>query len=116
MQCYYGTDECGDDLWQCQTCKEWFCKELHWHETQLGYCVECVACEEDRIDQEAAESEPTEYGIEVELELPCNLDYILEAEDDMDADSKAWDNLKEELGEELFCAIQMYVTINVEKL
>ena len=116
MNCYYGTDQCGDEVWQCQTCKEWYCKELHWHETQVGYCVECVACEEKRIDEEAAGEELKEYGIDVELELPIEYDYILEAEDDIDADTKAWDKLREELSDDLFDAIQMYVAIKVEEL
>ena len=63
MNCYYGTDQCGDELWQCETCKEWYCRELHWHETSLGHCVECVACETERIDEEAAEDDLKEYRV-----------------------------------------------------
>ena len=48
MECYYKDDGfCSEDLWQCGTCKEWFCAH-HWHETDKGFCVECVACERTR--------------------------------------------------------------------
>ena len=49
--CYYGEDSCDDDLWQCETCGEWFCSQ-HFHETSKGYCVECVACERERLEEE----------------------------------------------------------------
>lgn len=49
LDCYYELSECSDDLWQCQTCKEWFC-DSHFHDTALGYCVECAACEYERIE------------------------------------------------------------------
>lgn len=46
--CYYDDNEaCGGELWQCKTCGQWFC-ENHWHETDLGRNVECVACERAR--------------------------------------------------------------------
>lgn len=47
---------CGstEDLWQCQTCHEWYCGE-HWHDTTLGYCVECVVCEHAREETEEEE-------------------------------------------------------------
>jgi len=47
-ECYYGEPECTSELWQCETCGEWYCM-LHNHSTSLGQCVECVACEEDRL-------------------------------------------------------------------
>jgi len=42
--CYYDNEICAGELWQCKTCGQWFC-ENHWHETDLGRNVECVACE-----------------------------------------------------------------------
>ena len=59
-QCYYGCQEPEDrpdELWQCGTCHEWYCYD-HWHETDLGYCIECVACE--RIRKEAEEDKMDE--------------------------------------------------------
>jgi hypothetical protein len=47
LTCFYGSPYCSGSLWQCQTCKEWFC-EAHWHDTALGYCIECAACEYER--------------------------------------------------------------------
>jgi len=49
--CYYETSECSDELWQCQTCKEWFC-DVHSHSTDLGECVECCVCELKRLKRE----------------------------------------------------------------
>lgn len=50
MKCYYADPNmCGGELWDCQTCKEWFC-QFHTHMTELGYQVECVACERTRIE------------------------------------------------------------------
>jgi hypothetical protein len=46
--CYYGNpDVCNGDLWQCETCKNFYCQE-HNHETDKGQNVECVACEYQR--------------------------------------------------------------------
>jgi len=46
--CYYNeTSFCHGRLWTCKTCGEKFCAE-HWHETDKGLKVECVACEYDR--------------------------------------------------------------------
>ena len=44
MECYYADNICEGELWQCETCEEWYC-EIHWHETIKGHCVECCACE-----------------------------------------------------------------------
>ena len=46
--CYYDSELCNGKLWRCKTCGEWFC-ETHWHETDLGRNVECVACERKRV-------------------------------------------------------------------
>jgi hypothetical protein len=46
-RCYYGDESCEGDLWQCRTCKEWFCQG-HFHSTSQGDNVECVACERER--------------------------------------------------------------------
>lgn len=53
-KCYYDNDLCEGELWECETCKELYC-ETHFHETDLGCCVECVACEYQR--KQAAEAE-----------------------------------------------------------
>ena len=51
-RCYY--DECNcnyhQGLWQCETCKEYFCYE-HCHSTCLGDNVECGVCEYLRIEE-----------------------------------------------------------------
>jgi len=46
-KCYYDNELCDGELWLCQSCGESFC-HTHWHETDLGYKVECVACEHER--------------------------------------------------------------------
>jgi len=58
MRCYYDNEMCdySDGLWQCQTCHEWFC-HAHWHSTDLGYNVECVACERERLANEQTEDQ-----------------------------------------------------------
>lgn len=48
MGCYYDSNLCEGELWQCKTCGRWFC-EFHWHDTELGYCVECGPCERLRL-------------------------------------------------------------------
>jgi len=52
-KCYYDNEHCNleDGLWQCLTCREWFCCN-HGHSTSKGVDVECVSCE--RIRQEVA--------------------------------------------------------------
>jgi len=52
--CYYGADCCTGELWECETCHEEYC-EFHFHQTEKGHNVECVACE--RVRKEAAEAE-----------------------------------------------------------
>ncbi len=47
--CYFDSDECAGDLWQCQTCGEWFC-QTHFHVTAKGRNVECVAFEANEKD------------------------------------------------------------------
>lgn len=50
-ECYFndGALGCQGDLWQCKTCGEWFC-QTHFHVTDKGRNVECVACEENTPD------------------------------------------------------------------
>ena len=52
-RCYYDNDQCLylGGLWQCKTCKEWFCC-YHGHTTSKGIDVECVACEYIRKGEE----------------------------------------------------------------
>lgn len=50
-RCYYDTERCEKPLWQCKTCKEWYCM-FHFHLTALGNNVECVVCERERKDKE----------------------------------------------------------------
>lgn len=48
--CYYDDPAvCEGELWECETCHENYC-QTHWHETDLGTNVECVACERERTD------------------------------------------------------------------
>lgn len=58
-RCYYDDGKkpcvCEGPLWQCQTCGEWFC-DFHYHETSLGYCVECVSCERAREHKRVRET------------------------------------------------------------
>ena len=50
-RCYYNNEFCQGPLWQCQTCKEWYC-QAHFHWTALGKNVECAACERERVTLE----------------------------------------------------------------
>lgn len=53
--CYYDDPlTCHGELWECETCHQLYCS-AHWHETELGRNVECVACERQR-KEEAAET------------------------------------------------------------
>lgn len=50
-ECYYADPEtCSGPDWRCLTCGETYCEE-HWHRTDLGENVECVACERERLDR-----------------------------------------------------------------
>ena len=40
---------CSGELWQCQTCDEWYC-QYHFHVTAKGKNVECAACEYNAAD------------------------------------------------------------------
>lgn len=51
MKCYYDNSQCAGHLWQCQTCREWFC-QTHSHVTDKGNNVECVACERERNEKD----------------------------------------------------------------
>ncbi len=49
--CYYGDPEvCDGKTWTCMTCGQDFC-EAHGHRTELGFNVECVACEAERMEE-----------------------------------------------------------------
>ncbi len=51
-QCYYQDPSfCKGEIWQCQTCEQDFC-EAHFHNTEKGDNVECVACESERLEEE----------------------------------------------------------------
>lgn len=64
-KCYFNTQSCCGELWQCRTCGEWFC-QYHWHETDKGRNVECVACERERkAPTEELGREPTAAEIEI---------------------------------------------------
>lgn len=51
MNCYFDTEHCEGDLWECKTCGEKFC-QYHSHVTEKGKNVECCACEYNREDFE----------------------------------------------------------------
>jgi hypothetical protein len=53
--CYYGdADVCDGELWECETCHQQYC-ESHYHETDKGRNVECVACERERKETDGEE-------------------------------------------------------------
>lgn len=51
-QCYYDSPVCSytQGVWKCQSCGETFCVMQHFHDNDLGECVECVACESKRLE------------------------------------------------------------------
>ena len=52
-KCYYDNELCEGELWECLTCSESYC-QTHWHDTDKGHNVECVACERQRQTEDAA--------------------------------------------------------------
>lgn len=49
--CYYADPfVCDGESWECLTCHEHYC-QAHYHQTDKGVNVECVACERNRMDQ-----------------------------------------------------------------
>ena len=48
VRCRHDNGVCAGYLWQCQTCREWFC-QAHGHK---GRNVECAACERKRKEEE----------------------------------------------------------------
>lgn len=56
--CYYRSEGCSTDTWECVSCHELYCEE-HGHSTSMGTNIECVACERVRIDdaEEIAEAQ-----------------------------------------------------------
>ena len=80
-KCYFddhGNCDYSDDLWQCQTCKEWFC-HYHWHETDRGRNVECVACEYNR--QTYGDDSQDSLVTCPHTEQPCNQPFIGNCDD-----------------------------------
>ena len=51
-KCYYDNELCEGELWQCQTCEEHYC-QTHFHQTDKGENVECVACERERLEKDS---------------------------------------------------------------
>lgn len=49
-ECYYKSDECSTDTWECVSCNTLYCEE-HGHTSMMGTNVECVSCERVRIDE-----------------------------------------------------------------
>lgn len=54
--CYYDNQLCEGELWECQTCEQHYC-QAHFHQTDKGENVECVACERERLEAEKKEDE-----------------------------------------------------------
>ena len=51
-KCYYSDPKnCHGAIWTCQSCGEDFC-DFHFHETEKGLNVECVVCEQSRLEEE----------------------------------------------------------------
>lgn len=70
--CYYSNEECAGGLWQCGSCREWFCMG-HSHVTEKGHNKECVACERERKDAELLNAED---GVERRLAKANVLDNL----------------------------------------
>lgn len=70
--CYYKSEECSGDTWECVSCHELYCEE-HGHTTMMGTNVECVACERTRTDEaeEIAEAQ-REAGANQRISLLIN--------------------------------------------
>ena len=54
--CYYGEPICEGETWECETCGSEYC-QIHYHQTELGDGVECVACERERLAPHRAQQE-----------------------------------------------------------
>lgn len=48
-ECVYNTPDCGGRTWECRTCHRKFCM-THANVTSLGANVECIECEDKRLD------------------------------------------------------------------
>ena len=65
LRCALPGISCHGRLWQCRTCREWYC-QTHWHETSKGRNVECSTCEfrrqmEEELQVAKGERPPREY-------------------------------------------------------
>lgn len=49
-RCYYNNEVCRGELWTCVTCGEQYC-QTHFHATDKGDNIECVACENKRLGE-----------------------------------------------------------------
>ena len=58
-KCYYDSSRCEGEEWQCATCLSLYC-QTHFHQTNLGTNVECVACERERMDSQDEEAKKWE--------------------------------------------------------
>lgn len=47
--CVYNTPDCAGPVWVCRSCKREFCT-THANVTSLGANVECIDCEDKRLD------------------------------------------------------------------
>jgi hypothetical protein len=60
-ECYYRTaDACHGERWTCAGCNEKFC-QTHFHVTDKGRNVECVACERRRAEAPAPMPLPNHF-------------------------------------------------------
>lgn len=48
-ECVYNTPDCGGPVWVCRGCGKKFCT-THANVTSLGANVECIECEDKRLD------------------------------------------------------------------
>lgn len=61
-RCYYDDPlRCHEELWQCETCGQLYCKGIHSHQTTLGRNVECVTCERTRVGLPLLNSETGDW-------------------------------------------------------
>ncbi len=54
--CCLSNEKCVGGLFQCTTCKKWFCT-YHTYSQLAGVTMECVACDRDRTDAKLLNAE-----------------------------------------------------------
>lgn len=60
IDCYYEDSKyCTQETWTCESCQQKYCT-FHWHETDNGENVECVACEREREEEENEDDDDDE--------------------------------------------------------